>query len=71
MILFAVSVHAARDKMANYNLRTGKKFLDENARKTGVITLPSGVQYVRLVSGSGTVHPNATDRVAIDYRYVM
>merc|ERR1712113_210527 len=35
----------------------GKKFLEENAKKPGVITLPSGLQYKVLREGSGEDHP--------------
>jgi len=35
----------------------GKKFLEENKNKDGVVTLPSGLQYKVLRTGSGTDHP--------------
>lgn len=35
----------------------GKKFLDENKGKDGVITLPSGLQYKVLREGRGMDHP--------------
>jgi len=35
----------------------GKKFLEENAKKPGVITLPSGLQYKVLREGTGEEHP--------------
>merc|ERR1719235_1729290 len=35
----------------------GKKFLEENKDKPGVITLPSGLQYKVLRSGEGNSHP--------------
>merc|ERR1711934_1205381 len=35
----------------------GKKFLEENAKKEGVVTLPSGLQYKVLKKGSGAHHP--------------
>merc|ERR1719262_1674023 len=35
----------------------GKKFLEENAKKPGVVTLPSGLQYKVLREGSGEDHP--------------
>merc|ERR1719230_2364209 len=37
--------------------RNGKKFLEENAKKEGVITLPSGLQYKVLREGTGEEHP--------------
>jgi len=35
----------------------GKKFLEENAKNPGVITLPSGLQYKVLREGTGEDHP--------------
>jgi FKBP-type peptidyl-prolyl cis-trans isomerase len=53
-------------KEANAVLEEGKKFLAENAKKPGVVTLPSGLQYLVLVEGSG---PKATitDKVKVHY----
>ncbi len=48
------------------NKETGEKFLAENAKKEGVVTLPSGLQYQVLVEGSGK-KPSATDRVQCHY----
>ena len=44
----------------------GEKFLAENAKKDGIITLPSGLQYQVLKEGSGK-SPKATDRVKCHY----
>ena len=44
----------------------GEAFLAENAKKEGVVTLPSGLQYQVLVEGSGK-KPKATDRVRCHY----
>ena len=35
----------------------GLKFLEENSKKEGVVTLPSGLQYKIMESGSGKFHP--------------
>ena len=48
------------------NKEAGEKFLAENAKKEGVVTLPSGLQYQVLVEGSGK-KPLATDRVQCHY----
>lgn len=48
------------------NKEAGEKFLAENAKKEGVVTLPSGLQYQVLVEGSGK-KPSATDRVQCHY----
>lgn len=58
---------AVRDeKLYGANRDAGKKFLEENAQKDGVITLPSGLQYKVLVKGEGEV-PLATDKVKVHY----
>lgn len=44
----------------------GEKYLAENARKEGVVVLPSGLQYTVLAEGSGR-KPSATDRVKCHY----
>ncbi len=48
------------------NIAEGKAFLDENAKKEGVITLPSGLQYCILQEGTGA-KPSATDSVNCHY----
>jgi len=42
-------------------------YLETNKKKKGVITLPSGLQYKVLKSGSGKVSPKATDTVETHY----
>ena len=44
----------------------GEKFLAENAKKEGVVVLPSGLQYVVLTEGSGR-KPSASDNVKCHY----
>lgn len=44
----------------------GEKYLTENAKKDGVITLPSGLQYQVLQEGNGK-SPKATDKVVCHY----
>ncbi len=44
----------------------GEQFLAENAKKDGIITLPSGLQYQVLKEGNGK-SPKATDRVKCHY----
>ena len=45
----------------------GQEFLAENAKKDGVVTLPSGLQYEVLEEGSGD-SPGPTDTVKAQYR---
>lgn len=44
----------------------GEAFLAENAKKEGVVTLPSGLQYKVLNAGNGAT-PKATDSVECHY----
>ena len=44
----------------------GKKFLDENAKKSGVKTTASGLQYEIMKEGNGP-KPLATDTVVVHY----
>lgn len=44
----------------------GEKYLAENAKKEGVVTLPSGLQYMVLKEGNGK-KPKATDQVRCHY----
>ncbi len=44
----------------------GEKYLAENAKKDGVVVLPSGLQYMVLKEGNGR-KPSATDSVKCHY----
>ena len=48
------------------NKASGETFLAENAKKEGVTTLPSGLQYQVITEGTGK-KPSATDRVQCHY----
>jgi FKBP-type peptidyl-prolyl cis-trans isomerase FklB len=45
----------------------GQTYLQNNARKEGVISLPSGVQYKVLIKGSGTYHPTVDSPCSTHY----
>jgi len=45
----------------------GREFLAENAKKDGVITLPSGLQYKVINEGNGRI-PGPNDSVTVHYR---
>ena len=45
----------------------GKKFLEENAKKPGVVTTESGLQYQIVEAGTGKT-PSPTDQVTVNYR---
>ncbi len=57
---------AAQKRVADANEVKEAKFLAENAKKPGVITTPSGLQYEVLQQGTGP-KPKATDTVKVDY----
>ena len=49
---------------------TGRRFLEENAKRPGVTTLPSGLQYEVLTQGTGR-RAKATDRVKCHYQGML
>jgi FKBP-type peptidyl-prolyl cis-trans isomerase len=53
--------------VAEKNKVDGKKFLDDNAKKDGVKTTPSGLQYKVIKEGTGE-KPKDTDVVEANYR---
>ncbi|GAL86601.1 peptidylprolyl isomerase [Sporocytophaga myxococcoides] len=55
-----------QQEKANKNLAEGQKFLEENKKKPGVVTLPSGLQYQVIKEGDGPT-PKATDKVTTHY----
>ena len=54
------------EKLWGPNRDAGKKFLAENAKKEGVVTLPSGLQYKVLVKGEGEI-PQVSEKVFVNY----
>jgi FKBP-type peptidyl-prolyl cis-trans isomerase FklB len=54
------------EKMNAENIEKGKAFLAENAKKEGIVTLPSGLQYEVITEGNGK-KPSATDKVKCHY----
>jgi FKBP-type peptidyl-prolyl cis-trans isomerase len=57
---------AKRQIAAEDNKKQGQEFLTENAKKEGVKTTPSGLQYEILNQGKGPI-PKDTDRVQVNY----
>jgi FKBP-type peptidyl-prolyl cis-trans isomerase FklB len=61
------AARAERDeKLYGANRKAGEEFLKENAKKEGVIVLPSGLQYKVLKQGTGAV-PTLNDKVQVHY----
>ena len=55
-----------QDEIAETNKQAGKEFLAENAKRSGVVVLPSGLQYEVLAEGKGR-KPKVTDEVQCHY----
>ena len=60
-------VRNAQEGAADANHKAAAAFLAENAKKPGVVTTASGLQYLVLTQGSGE-SPKATDEVTVNYR---
>jgi len=56
----------AYQQLAQQNLKSGDAFLAENAKKSGIVTTKSGLQYQVLSAGKGK-SPKATSRVKVNY----
>jgi len=52
------------------NLKKGQAFLEENKKKEGVITLPSGLQYQVITEGKGR-SPRENQTVTTNYRGML
>ena len=59
-------IEANRQAKIAIQTAKGRAFLAENAKKDGVIVLPSGLQYKVLKQGDGIV-PQKTDKVKVHY----
>jgi FKBP-type peptidyl-prolyl cis-trans isomerase FklB len=56
----------AMNKLAEENLAAGQAFLEKNKVRSGVITLPSGLQYEVIRASEGS-KPFPTDKVQVHY----
>lgn len=59
-------INAERAEKGKAAKEEGEKYLAENAKKEGVVTLPSGLQYMVISEGGGK-KPAATDKVKCHY----
>ena len=66
--LQAMQVQKAKENAKKFegNIAVGKKFLDENKNRSGVVTTASGLQYEVLKPGTGA-KPTAQDKVTVHY----
>lgn len=71
MVRYQTELMAKKDEknqvIGKTNKEAGEKFLADNAKKEGVVTLPSGLQYKVITKGNGA-SPKATDKVTTHYR---
>ncbi|OOG55125.1 peptidylprolyl isomerase [Rhodanobacter sp. B05] len=58
-------------RIAAANARKSADFMAHNRQQPGVVQLPSGIQYLVLSKGSGTVSPTVTSRVTVNYRGML
>lgn len=65
--MWLLSRNMQNKKMATKNILIGQEFLANNAKKEGVITTASGLQYKVLQAGEGEEHPNARTNVTVHY----
>lgn len=61
------SAITARKERGQAALIAGKKFLEENTKKEGVVVLPSGLQYIELEPGKGE-SPEENAKVTVHYK---
>lgn len=54
------------EKLYGPNREAGEKWLADNAKKEGVVVMPSGLQYKILTKGTGDV-PKSTQKVKVNY----
>ncbi len=64
--VFQRCLMAAVEKKNQENMKEGADYMAENAKKDGVVTTASGLQYEILTAAEGP-KPTATDRVKVHY----
>lgn len=71
MVAFQTEMSTKQQERAKFaaerNLKDGETFLAQNKQRTGVVTLPSGLQYEVITEGSGPT-PRADQTVTANYR---
>ncbi len=63
-------LNQAKAQKLKENLEAGLSFLEENKKKEGVVSLPSGLQYEVLQEGDGA-KPKETDTVTCHYHGML
>ena len=67
MMTFQQEMAGKIKNLAEKNSKDGEAFLEANKKKSGVITLPSGLQYKIIKEGNGA-KPTASQTVKCNYR---
>ena len=69
--LLDVCIKKYQDNMSlekiTFNRAVGKAFLEENAKKPGVVKMTNGMQYEVIVAGTGSVKPTLNNKVKCHY----
>jgi FKBP-type peptidyl-prolyl cis-trans isomerase FklB len=60
-------VQKANEQKSAGSKKAAAAFLADNAKKPGVVTLPSGLQYIVVKAGADTTKPKLTDKVKCHY----
>jgi FKBP-type peptidyl-prolyl cis-trans isomerase FklB len=63
-------MQTARSAKASPNKKAGEAFLAENKKKSGVISLASGLQYQVIKEGTGP-KPSIEDQVKVHYHGML
>ena len=58
-------------KIKAENQRASDKFMAENGKKEGIVTMPNGLQYRVIKQGEGTASPTATSSVKVHVKATM
>ena len=66
MQIFQTHLQAQKAKEFEGQIGEGRNFLEANAKREGVVTLESGLQYEVMNEGTG-MSPKATDKVTVHY----
>ncbi len=59
-------INQMNQEQAQLNLEAGKKFMEENKKKEGIVVLPNGIQYLEQTKGEGE-SPKSDSDVTVHY----
>ncbi|RUL79856.1 FKBP-type peptidyl-prolyl cis-trans isomerase [Dyella choica] len=59
------------NRIATENAKKSTEYLTHNATLSGVVQLPSGIQYSVIKKGDGTVSPSTDNQVTVNYRGML